>query len=90
MDLVLIKKDSKEWNYIWNWLAEHPLNEDIEEPQVALNDGYMWEYMGSFKHNDNVITQFRHRHHIKTNRLEELMLSHKDFDIDSIEKSFKL
>lgn len=64
--MILIKPDSNEWNAMWQWLAEHPLNEGLQEPMVALNDlnKEMWQYMGSFRSKDGrVIHEFRHRSH---------------------------
>lgn len=90
MELVLIEIDSAEWNYMWNWLASHPINEGIENPSLALNDGEAWQYMGSYKQGDRVLSQFRHRNHPKTNTVYSTSIEHKNFDINCIVKSFKL
>ena len=44
MDFVLIKEESKEWNYMWNWLEQHPINKGLDEPKTAENNGFEWEY----------------------------------------------
>jgi hypothetical protein len=63
MEMVLIKVASPEWEYMWNWLASHPINEGLKTPSIALNENEAWQYMGSFKQNDKVIHSFRHRCH---------------------------
>ena len=67
--MILLKKDSSEWNWMWDKLADHPLNEGIPEPMVALNStsNEAWQYMGSFRNNKDVIHEFRHRSHPKDN-----------------------
>ena len=90
MEMILIKIGSIEWDKMWLWVAEHPLNKDNEQPTVCLNNNQAWEYMGSYKQKDVVISEFRHRNHPITNRVEKLSLEHKDFDINSIEKTLKI
>lgn len=65
MEFIIIKQDSPEGDYMWNWLATHPLNVDLPDPMVAANKGEAWQYMGSFKHEDKVVHEFRHRNHPK-------------------------
>jgi hypothetical protein len=65
MEYIIVKQESPEGEFMWNWLATHPLNEGLEEPMVALNEGEAWQYMGSFKHEDKVVHEFRHRNHPK-------------------------
>ncbi len=91
MDLVLIIKDSPEWNYMWEWLHNHPINEGIEYPTFTLNEGEGWQYMGSYKQGERVLHTFRHRHHPKYNRVETVSVSaSKELTEDQIEKKFKL
>lgn len=90
MELVLIEPNSPEWEFMWNWLSSHPLNEGIEDPSTALNDGEAWQYMGSYKQKDKVISEFRHRNHPLTNRLSKLSVEHPTFNDESITKKFKL
>ena len=70
MEMVLIKQGSNEWNKMWQQLADHPLNEGIDEPTLALNEGEVWQYMGSFKNDSRIIHEFRHRIHPKFSRRE--------------------
>jgi hypothetical protein len=92
MELVIIEVESPEWEYMWNWLTVHPINSGLEEPSVARHpeSGEAWQYMGSFKQGNRVISEFRHRHHPVTNKIEDLKVSHENFDVNCIKKSFKL
>lgn len=91
MELVLLVIDSPEWEYAWNWVAEHPINNGLEEPSVALNNGQTWEYMGSYKQGSRVIHSFRHRMHPVTHKVEELnLMASPDFGPEQIQKKFKL
>ncbi len=90
MDLVVFKKDSKEWDFIWQWLEEHPINEGLEEPKVALNEGEAWQHMGCFRNENKVICEFRHRNHPVTNNLYTTSVSMNEFDENSIEKTIKI
>ena len=89
MEFLLLKKDTPEWNYIWDWLASHPINEGLEEPSVVLNNGEAWQYLGSYRNDNTVITEFRHRNHPVTNRIEILSLKH-EINSDAIEKKFRV
>ena len=75
MEFILIKKDCPEWDYIWNWIANHPINKDLPDPMDALNEGEQWQYIGSFKHNDKVIHSMRHRYHPVTQGVKNLSLT---------------
>jgi len=91
MELVIIEMDSPEWEYMWNWLAEHPINKDLDNPSLATNNGEVWQYMGSYKLKNKVIHCLRHRYHPLTNRVENLSLNASDsFDVNQIKKSFKI
>lgn len=70
MEMVLIKQDSQEWERMWDMVANHPINEGIEHPSVALINGEAWQYMGSFKQDNRIIHEFRHREHPKFQRRE--------------------
>jgi hypothetical protein len=64
MEMVLIKKESKEWEWMWEQVAKHPLNEGLENPSVAYNDGKTWEYIGSYSNIVGlIIHEFRHKKH---------------------------
>ena len=91
MELILIEPDSPEWNYMWNWLEKHPLNEGIEDPSIALNEGQTWQYMGSYKQDTRVLHTFRHRIHPTTKEIQNLTLeASKDLTDEQIVKKFKL
>lgn len=91
MELVLIKQDTPEWNYMWEWLASHPLNEGIENPSLAVNNGEAWQYMGSYKQDERVLHTFRHRQHPRYNKVENVSVSaSKELTPEQIAKNFKL
>ena len=91
MEFVIIEIGSPEWDYMWNWLASHPLNEGLEQPDVALYEGEAWQYMGRFKQGNKVIHSFRHRFHPVTNKVEQISLyASDDFELSQIKKSYKL
>lgn len=78
MDLVIIERESAEWNYMWEWLENHPINEGIENPRLALNNGELWQYMGSHRQDKKVIHSFRHRQHPRDNQRKNLSLNASD------------
>jgi len=75
MELVLIEPQSPEWDYMWNWLSQHPINENLSEPSIATNEGESWQYMGTFKQGDKYIHTLRHRNHPVTQNVMELNLN---------------
>ncbi len=89
MELLLIKPNSTEWEFMWEWLEKHPINEGLEEPSLALNNNEGWQYVGSYKHNNTVISSFRHKSHPKTNSIHNLSVEHINFDISCIHKLIK-
>lgn len=91
MELILIEPNSTEWDYMWQWLNDHPINKDIEQPSLAMNEGEAWQYMGSFKQNERVIHQFRHRFHPVTQGRKDLSVKASDtFTKEQISKQFRL
>jgi len=72
MDLVLIKIDSLEWDYMWKWLSDHPINDGLDEPSIVDNNGEKWQYMGSLRQGDKTIHQFRHRNHPVTGNIQNV------------------
>lgn len=80
MEQIIIKRDSPEWETMWNWLASHPVNTGLEEPSVALHPEYSeaWQYMGSYKQGNRVISEFRHRMHPVTQKRENVSYSHSN------------
>ena len=90
MNLILIKANSPEWDFMWKWLEEHPISKDIIEPSVALNEGEAWQYMGSWQQGDRAIHSFRHRNHPVTKSIQTVSVqASKDLTQDQIEKTFK-
>jgi hypothetical protein len=92
MEMVLIKPESREWNYMWDWVAAHPRNEGLEEPSTATSeDNEVWQYMGSFRQNNLTIHEFRHRNHPLTNKREYLKVKcSEDMTDEDIEKVLKV
>ena len=90
MELVVIKQGSPEWEFMWDWLTNHPINAGLEEPQVAENKGEAWQYMGSFKNKDKVISEFRHRCHPLTGNIYKANIEHQNFNNDSIQNTAKI
>lgn len=91
MELILIEPNSPEWDYMWDWIAKHPINNGIENPTAALNQEESWQYMGSFKQDNRVIHSFRHRCHPFDNTRKDLNLTASDnLTDDQILKTFKL
>ena len=87
MKLVLLKPNSIEWDFAWNWVASHPLNEGQEDPSTVMNNGYGWMYMGSYWNgSDKLISEFRHKLHPKTNNVQKLSIQHPEFTKESFEK----
>jgi hypothetical protein len=85
MELVLIKENSVEWVTMWEKVATHPVNEGLENPKEAFNEGESWQYMGSLKEKDKVIHQLRHRKHPVTQNLYNLVFYASDnFSEDDI------
>jgi hypothetical protein len=92
MKLVLIQKDSPEWDFIWQWLENHPINHGIEDSKLAYNKGEVWQYMCSYMNENKIIHTFRHRCHPTTNGVVNLTLNgNENIDDDQIliSKTFK-
>ena len=92
MDLILLKLESNELQYIWEYIENHPINEGIEDPTRTLNNGHGWAYMGSFMQGNKVIHQIQHKCHPTTNAIRTICLRASDrFNPnEEIAKSFKL
>jgi len=77
MEMILIKVDSNEWNYMWEWLASHPLNDGLKDPSIAINElnNEVWKYMGSFRQGDKVVHEFKHHSHPLTGEEYTLKVS---------------
>jgi hypothetical protein len=88
MEMLIVKKDSPEWEWMWEFVATHPINEEIEEPSVAINEGEAWQYMCSFKQLDKVIHTFRHRLHPRFQKTEHIVFhSSEKLTPEDIEKT---
>jgi hypothetical protein len=80
MELIFIKRDSKEWEYMWDKVAKHPINDGYEEPTLLMYQGEIWQYMGSVKNKSSINHEFRHRNHPKFKKREYIVIpSSKDF-----------
>ena len=91
MDLILIEPNSPEWDFMWEWLEDHPLNKDIPDPTTALNEGESWQYIGSYKQEERVIHTFRHRNHPVTQGVKQVSLNASEsFTTEQIAKKFRL
>ena len=91
MELVLINPNSAEWNYMWKWLEDHPINEGLTNPSIALNNGEGWMYMGTYQQDNRIIHTFRHKDHPKTRTVKTLNVSGSSgFTLDQIAKKFRL
>ncbi len=91
MEIVFVRRDTAEWLYMWLWLELHSINEGLEEPLVALHEGEVWQYMCSYKNDNKIVHEFRHRNHPKTNAPYTASLSASDtFNDDQMEKSVKI
>jgi hypothetical protein len=90
MDYIFIKSDSKEWGDMWDFVRTHPINETLDEPCTALNEGEEWQYLGSFKQGDKVISEIRHIQHPRTNEPYKIMYQHESFNNDCIAKSSRI
>ena len=91
MEMLIIKEDSNEWNHMWNWVANHPLNDKLTEPTAALHEGEAWQYMGSLRSQDGrVVSEFRHRNHPFDGTRKNVVINHPngvpDSDIELIRK----
>lgn len=91
MEFVVIKIDSDEWQYMWDWLANHPINDGLDEPREANNNGAKWEYIGSYMHDSRIIYEFLHQMHPKTQSLMKVSVEgSKDFTSDYIAHKHRL
>ena len=91
MNLILIEPNSPEWEFMWNWLENHPLNKGLEFPSLATNDGENWQYMGSYKEKEKVIHSFRHRNHPVTNSVQTVSVdASTGLTDDQIKKEYRL
>jgi len=69
-----ITKDDPEWEIMWDALANDPFNAGLPNPREAINDGEVWQYMGTEGDGEEAHHVFRHRRHPKTNRREYITI----------------
>ena len=69
MDIILLKQNGVEWDAMWNFVANHPINEGLVEPRIAMNEGEAWQYMCTYtnKERNKFIHELRHKNHPNTN-----------------------
>lgn len=63
LEVVFVKPHSPEWDYIWDYVTNHPINKDIEEPRVAQNGSHAWRYMGTTTFKSEAIHTVKHTLH---------------------------
>ena len=78
MEFVKVKFDSAEWEYMWDFVSTHPINEGIENPHEAMNDGEVWQYMGTYKNKNKYVHEFIHKQHPKTNEPYKISINGSD------------
>lgn len=91
MEFILVEQDTTEWHYIWEWLSQHPINENLDDPTLALNNEEVWQYTGSFRQDNKVIHSLRHRCHPRTNtRMDLSLVASNTWSEEQIKKTIKL
>ena len=91
MKFILVKINSPEWEYMWNWVEAHPINAGLEDPKEALHNDEAWEYVGTYSDDLRAVHTFRHKLHPITNKIENLSLSASStFNVEDIETERKL
>lgn len=91
MDLVLVEIGSPEWDYIWDYVDKHPMNEGIKQASLILTDGQGWEYMGTYMQGDKAVHSVRHKNHPVLNTLKTLTFhASESFNKEQITKKFRL
>ena len=88
MEIVIIKKDSQEWNNMLAKISSHPINEGYENPSLVINEGVSWKYIYSVRQGNKVIHDFIHLNHPKYSRTEYITFdaspSITDEDIEKV------
>lgn len=92
--ILLVKAESKEWDYMWDELAKHKSNHELPAPVVAENFGEVWQYMetlevSSLWSGKHHIHCFRHRlHPVKGDDYRLKIPASRDFNPDEMQFSF--
>lgn len=91
MEFILINQDSIEWKHIWDYLEQHPINDGLTEPKSAENQGYSWEYIGSYKQGNRIIHELKHFCHPSTQEPIKISLGgSSEFTTEQIAKTFRI
>ena len=64
--IYFVERGSDEWNRMWKWVGNHPINEGLKHPTVAQDKewGECWQYMGTEQNENGTWSHcFRHRCH---------------------------
>lgn len=66
--LKFFDRGTREWDYMWERLAELEINQGLPDPTVAFdnNTAEAWQYMGTERHGRMWLHTFRHRCHPRT------------------------
>lgn len=78
MEFLKVKFETDEWKYMWDFVANHPINEGIENPFEALNENEVWQYMGTFKNKNKYVHEFIHKNHPTTNSSYKIAINGSD------------
>jgi hypothetical protein len=90
MEFVILKESSEEFGYMWDMLRLHPINGGLDEPCIALNEGEVWQYMGTYRNGDILISDFRHRCHPYSQELATATFPHVLIHEESIHSSSRI
>ena len=91
MDIVIVERETPEWQFIWDYIAKHPINEGIIAPELSTNNGQTWEYMGSYRQGNKVIHSMRHRSHPRDNQRKDITFhASEKFTNEQISKVIKV
>ena len=81
MEMIIIRIGSVEWEKMWEWLGEHPINDGISNPTIAENpiNFEKWQYMGSYRGQGGaVVSELRHRSHPMDNERRLIKYLHEN------------
>lgn len=90
MEFIILKEDSQEWGIMWDMLRLHPINAQESEPCIAFNNGEVWQYMGTYRNKETLISEFRHRCHPYSQEMARVVLPHILEDESSIYRSARI
>lgn len=64
----IVRKDSREWTYMWCELSKHKLNASFSDSQICLNNGKSWIYAGTDLVKGGLFHKFNHKCHPKNEK----------------------